>query len=133
MTHHMRTLAAVALIALTGSTACTKRGDEAAADVRAAIAAVIAGHHDSITVTDPTTGVPVSLAFEHLHDKVDTTRAGRYVACVDFRGAAGALYDVDYYVGRTAGTLTVQDVVVHQVGGRTVIACSMRARLDAVP
>ncbi len=133
MMHHTRTLRAVALTALTWSAACTKRGGGGAADVRAAIAAVIAGQHDSITVTDPATGVPVPLAYDHLHDKVDTTRAGRYFACVDFRSAAGPVYDVDYYVGRTAGTLTVQDVVVHQVGGRTVIACSTRARLDAVP
>ncbi len=133
MIQHMRTLGAVALAALTWSAGCTKRGGEAAADVRAAIAAVIAGQHDSITVTDPTTAVPVPLAFDHLHDKVDTTRAGRYVACVDFRSAAGPVYDVDYYVGRKAGTLVVQDVVVHQVGGRTVIPCSTRGRLDAAP
>ncbi len=131
--YRIRTLAVVAISALAWSAACAKRSGEAAADVRAAIAAAIHGQHDSITITDPTTGSPVRLAFDHVHATVDTTRGGRYFACVDFRSAAGPLYDVDYYVGRNAGTLTVQDVLVHQVGGRTVIACSTRARLDSVP
>ncbi len=131
--HRIRVLAAVAISALTWSAACTKRSGVAAADVRAAIAAMIHAQHDSITITDPTTGTPVRLAFDHVHDEVDATRGGRHFACVDFRSAAGPVYDVDYYVGRKAGALAVQDVVVHQVGGRTVIACSTRARLDSVP
>jgi hypothetical protein len=41
------------------------------------------------------------------------------------------VYDIDYYVARAAGTLQVQDVVMHQAAGRTVIADSTRARLDS--
>lgn len=60
MMHRMGTLAAIALSALTWSAACTKQGSEAAATVRATIAAVIHGQHDSLPVTDPTTGSPGS-------------------------------------------------------------------------
>ncbi len=129
----IRALALVALTALTWSAACAKPGDRAAADVRAAIAAAIHGQHDSITLTDPTTGAPVRLAFDHVHDKVEATPGGRHFACVDFRSAAGPVYDVDYYVGRRSGKLTVEDIVLHELGGKTVIACSTRARLDSAP
>ncbi len=101
-------------------------------DVRAAIADAIHHHNDSLTVTDPTTGKPVTLSFDHVHADVEQTPGGRHFACVDFRSAAGPVYDVDYYVGRRDGKLTVEEVVL-QVGGKTVIACSTRARLDAAP
>ncbi len=129
----IRAHALVALTALTWSAACAKPGDRAGAEVRAAIAAAIHEQHDSITITDPTTGSPVRLAFSHVHDKVETTPGGRYFACADFQSAAGPVYDVDYYVARRSGKLTVEDIVLHEFGGKTVIADSTRARLASVP
>lgn len=131
-----RTLTFGALAATTAlwSAACRSRADESAADgVKAAITAAIQSQGDSITVTDPSTGQPVTLAFDHVHESVDATAGGRRVACVDFRAADGRVFDVDYYVGRRDGQLGVEDVVLHEVGGKSVIACSTRARLDSAP
>lgn len=100
-------------------------------DVRAAIADAIHHHNDSLTVTDPTTGTPVTLTFDHVHADVEQTPGGRYFACVDFRTPAGLTYDIDYYMGHHGANLQIQDVVVHKVGGQQVIACTTRARLDA--
>jgi hypothetical protein len=129
----MRVVALVALTALIWSAACAKRGDRTSAEVRAAIAAAIHDQHDSITITDPTTGSAVRVAFDHVHDKVETTAGGRYFACADFRSAAGPVYDVDYYVARRSGKFTVEDIVLHELGGKTVIADSTRARLASAP
>ncbi len=134
--HRYASHRATALVALTGvtwSAACAKPGDRAAAEVRAAIATAIRDQHDSITITDPTTGSPTRVAFDHVHDKVETTPGGRYFACADFQSAAGPVYDVDYYVARRSGKFTVEDIVLHELGGKTVIADSTRARLASAP
>jgi hypothetical protein len=126
------TFAALAATAAPWSAACRSRAVPAAvASVKAAITAAIQAQGDSITVTDPTTGQPVTLVFDHVHESVDATAGGRHVACVDFRVADGRVFDVDYYVGTEDGRVQVQDYVVHVVGGQKVIADSTRARLDS--
>ncbi len=133
MTRSMSPLTALALaVALLQSSACGsgQRGVPTA-DVRGAIAASIRAQGDTLQLTDPTSGQPVALQFDHVHTDVTETPGGRYLACVDFRGAAGAVYDIDYYVARSAGQWQVQDVVMHQAAGQTVIADSTRARLDS--
>ncbi len=124
--------AALAATATLWSAACRSRADQAAApDVKATITAAIQSQGDSLTVTDPASGQPITLAFDHVHESVAATPGGRHVACVDFRGADGRMFDVDYYVGQRDGKPEVQDYVLHKVGGRQVIADSTRARLDS--
>lgn len=128
------TLVALAATATLWSAACRSRADQAAAaDVKAAITAAIQSQGDSLTVTDPASGQPITLTFDHVHEGVAATLGGRHVACVDFRGAEGATYDVDYYVGRASGAFRVEDVVLHKAGDRGVIADSTRTRLESKP
>ncbi|MGH2598798.1 MAG: hypothetical protein ACRDJ9_05365 [Dehalococcoidia bacterium] len=128
------TFGALAATTALWSAACRSGGDQGAADgVKAAITAAIQSQGDSITVTDPGTGQPVTLVFDHVHESVDATAGGRDVACVDFHAADGRVFDVDYYVGRRDGKPEVQDYIVHKVDGREVIASTRRARLDSTP
>jgi hypothetical protein len=132
VTRSVSPLSALALAAaLLQSSACGSRRGVPTAEVRGAIAASIHGQGDTLRLTDPRSGQPVALRFDHVHADVKETPGGRYLACVDFRSATGSVYDVDYYVAGPAGTLQVQDVVMHQTAGQTVIVDSMRARLDS--
>lgn len=104
-----------------------------AAEVREAIVSHIHSRGDSLTLTDPRSGASVSMAFDHVHQSMDPTPGGRYVACVDFRDADGTVYDVDYYVDREGEGLRVEDVVLHKVGDKSVLSSDARARLDSLP
>ncbi len=107
-------------------------GNVPAAEVRDAIAAKIHAENDSVSFADPRSGTQIQLAFDHIHESVEKTPGGRYVACVDFRSAEGTVYDVDYYIDREGGGLHVESLVVHKVGGESVIADSTRARLESM-
>lgn len=129
---HLLTFAALAATTTLWSAACRSRVDQGAeANVKAAITASIQSQGDSLTVTDPASGQPIALGFDHVHESVAETPGGRHVACVDFRAADGRVFDLDYYVGRRDGNPEVQDHIVHKVEGREVIASATRARLDA--
>jgi hypothetical protein len=106
-------------------------GAAPAAEVQAAIAEDIHAQDDALTLTDPRSGAALELAFDHVHEGVEETAGGRYVACVDFRGTDGTLYDVDYYVDREGEGYRVEDVVLHKADGENVISDEERARLEA--
>lgn len=127
--------AVLSLGVLTCSTllsACGPReSDVPSVEVRAAIAAVIHAQNDTMSLTDPRSGTPVRLAFDYVHEGVERTPGGRYLACVDFRAEDGEVYDVDYYVRRDGEGYRVADVVVHKAGGEKVLPATERARLDS--
>lgn len=111
--------------------ACGGGGNAAPAeDVRAAITEDIDAMNDTLTVDDPRTGAPLALTFDHVHEAVEETPGGRYVACVDYRSADGEVYDVDYYVDREGDAYRVEEVVLHKAGDETVISEQQRAELE---
>lgn len=99
-------------------------------EVRQAVADRITEGGDSITVTDPTRGSEVRLAFGYVHDHVKTSEGGRKFVCVDFRGPEGIIYDVDYYLDAAGGSPVVEDRILHKVGDTDVVPDSVRQRLD---
>lgn len=101
--------------------------------VRNAIADSIHARGDTISLVDPRTGEDVWLRYDHVHEAVDPTPGGRYVACVDFQGPGGTVYDVDYYVDETDGSLGIEDVILHKADGENVISDADRDRLDSLP
>ncbi len=107
-------------------------GEVPAEAVRTAIADAIHAEGDMVMLPLPGRPgeEPLHLTFDYVHEGVEETPGGRYVACVDFRGADGTIYDVDYYVDREDGRLRVQELVVHKVGEEDVIPDSTRARLE---
>ncbi len=110
-------------------------GGEAVPDeaVRNTIADTIQAQGDSLVLTDPRSGDPLVMRFDHVHEAVDPTPGGRYVACVDYVGPDGTVYDVDYYLGDRDGIIHVEDVVLHEIDDEDVIAKAERARLDSLP
>lgn len=132
MTRISAALAALPVVCLLAACGGGKESAVPAAEVKDAIAAHIRGAGDTLTLTDPRVGAPVSMTFDHVHESVNETPGGRYVACVDFRDVDGTVYDVDYYVGREDGALRVEDLVLHKAAGESVLAADRRARLDSV-
>ena len=100
--------------------------------VRSAIQAHIDAEGRTLRVDDPTRAQAVTLAFDHVHERVKDTSGGRHLACVDFRAADGTVYDVDYYVraGADGGDPVVEDVVLHKVEGENVLAPERQRELD---
>ncbi len=101
--------------------------------VRDAIQAHVDAAGRTLEVEDPTRdGAAVTLAFDHVHERVKDTSGGRRLACVDFEAADGKLYDVDYYVraGEDGGEPVVDDVVLHKVEGENVLAPERQQELD---
>lgn len=135
MTRLETRFALLPIVLLLAACGGAEEGAVPAAEVREAIASHIHGAGDTLALilTDPRAGDPVSMAFDHVHESVDETPGGRYVACADFRAADGTVYDVDYYVRRANGRIQVEDVVLHKVAGQTVLAADRRARLDSLP
>lgn len=120
------TALAFGLVAQAGS------ADEAAEAVREAAAEHVRASGGEITFDDPSDDGRLTLAFDHVHDGVKATSGGRQVVCVDFKGADGTVYDVDFYVDRadTSGDLLVEDAVVHKVSGKSVLPDARRSELD---
>ncbi len=101
--------------------------------VRSAIQAHIDAADRTLEVEDPTRGgAAVTLSFDHVHERVKDTTGGRQLACVDFQAADGRVYDVDYYVraGEDGGEPVVEDVVLHNVEGESVLAPERQQELD---
>lgn len=126
-----RHLAVPALLAILAG--CGGAEDVPAEAVRATIADTIHAQGDSLILAEPGSGDPLVMRFDHVHEAVDPTPGGRYVACVDYVGPDGTVYDVDYYLDDPDGTLRVEDVVLHKVADENVISDSERARLDSLP
>lgn len=108
----------------------TPAADLSPEQVRQAVADRITEGADSITVTDPTTGEKVRLAYDHVHENVKTSEGGRRFVCVDFRGPDGTVHDVDYYLDVEDGDPAVEDRILHKVGDENVVPDSIRRRLD---
>ena len=68
---------------------------------------------------DPRTGKPLVLTFDHVHQGVKP-HGDAYLACVDFRGPAGSLYDVDVVVDVSKEEPEVTEVFLHKVDGEKV-------------
>ena len=101
--------------------------------VRSAIQAHIDAAGRTLEVEDPTRDrAAVTLAFDHVHERVKDTSGGRRLACVDFEAADGTVYDVDYYVRASdgGGEPVVEDVVLHKVEGENVLAPERQQELD---
>ena len=74
----------------------------------------------SFLIVDPRTGEPLRLTFDYVHQGVKPHAKG-YLACVDFKDAAGSAYDdVDVVVARSGSEMTVQEVFLHKVDGTPV-------------
>lgn len=130
-------LLAVLVLAACGAPQQEAAEEEAAGEVpaeavRTAIADAIHAEGDMVMLEVPGRPGegPLHMTFDHVHEGVDETPGGRYVACVDFRGADGTIYDVDYYVAREGDVFRIEDVVLHEVAGENVIPDSTRARLE---
>lgn len=101
-------------------------------DVRSKIESTIHAQGDSLALEDPRTGEPVILRFDHVHEEVEATAGGRWVACVDYVDPDGTVWDIDYYVDDTAaGEYRIEDIVIHAIGDETVLPDDARARLEA--
>ncbi len=58
------------------------------------------------------------LTFGYVHESVNQTEDGRWVACVDFTEAPADTLDLDFYVAMDeSGKPQVEDVVIHKVNG----------------
>lgn len=71
-------------------------------------------------IFDPRTGNPLRLDFDYVHQGVKPHEDG-YLACVDFKDAAGTVYDVDVVVSRSGTTVAVQKVFVHKIDGKAQV------------
>lgn len=120
-------IALVAAVSMVAASCGAADADEADA-VRAAITDSITSQQNRVTVTDPRTNSPIQLEFDHVHEGVEATSGGRHVACVDFRAAAGTIYDVDSYVKQENGSYRVGDIVMHKAGDEEVLPSDERAR-----
>ncbi len=120
---------AVALVVL--SVGCAA-DDLAPKAVREAAEEHVRASGGEMSFDDPSGDDQLTLAFDHVHDGVKATEGGRQVVCVDFKGADGTLYDVDFYVDRSEGSdaLLVEDTVIHKVSGKNVLSDARRAELD---
>lgn len=124
--------AAFVLAAALGlAAACAPAGADEEGAVREAVREAIRSEGDALRIAVPGSEAPRSLRFDHVHDSVHETEGGRRVVCVDFESTEGTVHDLDYYVDREDGAWRVEDVVLHKVGEREVLAQSERERLDA--
>jgi hypothetical protein len=73
----------------------------------------------SFLIVDSRTGEPLKLAFDHVHQGVKP-EGGGYLACVDFKDAAGKVYDVDVVVDVAGAEPRVTAVHLHKIGGEAV-------------
>lgn len=67
---------------------------------------------------DPRSDQPLVLSFDHVHEAVHKSEEGVYSACVDFKDAAGKVYDVDVYVKSTQAN--PERLVLHKVDGKAI-------------
>ena len=51
-------------------------------------------------------------------DRLSSLGSGKYFACVDMKGADGIVYDIDFFMGGQAGSMTVTETSVHKVNGK---------------
>jgi len=100
-------------------------------DVQSAILERIRGEKGTLRLENPSSGEPVDLSFERVHESVKRTPGGRFVACVDFLGPESTVYDVDYFVRFADGEYRVADVVMHKAGGESVLSADERAGLES--
>lgn len=68
-------------------------------------------------VVHPVTKQALVLTLDHVHDGVKPAADG-YLACVDFKDAAGVIHDVDIVVTKDASG--VSEVFLHKVDGKPV-------------
>lgn len=101
-----------------------------AEEVRQTIADWIDAREGTIELTDPASGEVLTATFDHVHEAVEPTPGGRYVACADFTGPDGTVYDIDYYVRAVDGEFLIEDWVLHKAAGETVLPDEERRRLD---
>ncbi len=95
--------------------------DETAAQVRQAIESYVKKDmalKESFLLSDPQTGQPMSLIFDHVHQGVEKVN-GEYVVCVDFQ-REGKTYDVDFFVQPQGEQWEVSRLRVHKVDGKAV-------------
>jgi hypothetical protein len=126
-------VAAAVVATATLSAGCGSAADSATPEaVRAAAEAHARTSGGEMTFDDPNGEGRLTLAFDHVHEGVKATEGGRHVVCVDFKGADGTVYDVDFYVdrGESSADLVVEDAVIHKVGGKNVLPDTRRAELD---
>ena len=63
-------------------------------------------------------GAELSLKLEKVHkDKLAQLDNGLFFACTDFQGSDGNTYDVDFFLGGSAGDMEVTDAAVHKING----------------
>ena len=76
---------------------------------------------DAFLVLDPRTGEALRLAFDHVHAGVKPHEKG-HLACVDFKGQTGKVYDVDIVAGKSQDGWRVTKVFLHKVEGKALDA-----------
>ena len=130
---HRLALTPVLFLVLAVICACSSAADGVPAeDVRLAIQRGIEEQGNAVALVDPRSDEPVQLVFDYVHEGVNPTPGGRYVACVDFRSPDGTVYDVDYYVAREGPEFRVEDFVIHEIAGNAVIDEEIRQRLESL-
>lgn len=71
-------------------------------------------------LSDPRDGSILRLSFDHVHDQVHAAEDGGHFACVDFKDAAGNVYDVDVHVEAQDRGHRPSRLVLHKVNGEVV-------------
>lgn len=89
--------------------------------------------NNTITIKHPDTQKNVTLTFDHVHDRVKKTQAGRYLVSTNFRGPDGTVYDLDFYVDEQNGSYRVEDTVLHKIGEKNYLSEEERNRLNRTP
>ena len=93
------------------------------AEVKAAIEDYVIKDIDlrgAFFLQDPRDGSVLALSFDHVHEGVHATEDKKVYACVDFKDAAGNIYDVDVYMAQTGGDYRPSKLIVHKVNGEVV-------------
>ena len=94
-------------------------------DVKQAIADYVqqdAALRGAFLLLDHRDGSVLRLSFDHVHDQVHEGEDGGHFACVDFKDAAGNVYDVDVFVKRAGQGYQPARLVLHKVNGEVVAA-----------
>lgn len=87
--------------------------------IEAHVAEVAAENDGIYPLVDPETGETLELALARVHrERLARTAPDTYFACVDFVGADGTTYDVDFFMtGTSAADLEFEEFSIHKVDG----------------
>src|SRR5213596_3659933 len=72
----------------------------------------------------------LALDLVKIHDGRFSSLGGdKYFACVDMRGTAGKIYDIDFFMVVQTGKLTVTETSVHKINGKPLYNWKQEGRV----